>query len=153
MRTIVTTLVLAIVGVAVCLAWARLQSLRWKQAGRAKQQAKTIRRTTLAYSFQSGLSFADAVKMLGADKDRAKQSGVTAFGDWYERDSAWHAKLLSCRSHRGMSMNLYFFEDRNVLELKIAESEAARSAAVAFARHELLSALGARDVQPADSVN
>jgi len=102
----------------------------------------------LAYSFQTGLTYADAVKLLGADG-----SGSARFGEWYERDSAWYSELLSCRSYRGMWLNLYFFDEETILELKFDGSESGKAAAESVALKELLPALGARDIKPTGSVN
>jgi len=102
-----------------------------------------------AYSFQSDLTFEDAKKLLIPEVE-----GAGAFGEWYERDSAWYTNLLSCRSHPGLRMNLYFFDAENILELKLTQVDRRRVAeAEAFALGTILPALGARDVKPTDSVD
>ena len=102
-----------------------------------------------AFSFQTALSFGEAMKVLGI----GEEGGAKPLGDWYERDSAWYDRLLSRRDLPGVRMNLYFFDDENILELKYAEDGAQASDAEDFALKVLLPALGAREVKPCESVD
>ena len=139
MRTIVTTLGLALVGLAAVAVWEWWR--RRTRSGGEEEEAAPWR--IRAYSFQSELSFSDAKRMLEAG----------GLGEWYERDSAWYDQLLSCPARAGVRMNLYRFEDEWVLELKTSGADADRAGVEAFAVKTLLPALGARDAKETGPVN
>lgn len=139
MRTIVTMLGLALVGLAVGAAWGWWRRRSGDGGGEEEAAPWSVR----AYSFQSELSFSDAKRMLEAG----------GLGEWYERDSAWYDQLLSCRGSAGVRMNLYRFEDEWVLELKASGADADRAGVETSAEETLLPALGAREVKETGPVN
>jgi hypothetical protein len=102
-----------------------------------------------AFSFQTALTFGEAMKVLGI----GEEGGAKPLGDWYERDSAWYDRLLSRRDLPGVRVNLYFFDGENVLELKYAEDGPAAGEVEEWAVRVLLPALGARDVRSCESVD
>lgn len=89
------------------------------------------------------------MKVLGIGED----GGAKPLGEWYERDSAWYDRLLSRRDLAGVRVNLYFFDDENVLELKYAEDGPPAGEVEAWALKVLLPALGAREVEPCEPVD
>ena len=139
MRHLLTTLALILVALAI---GAVLQRRR-KLAKRAGEPNRALDWSIRAYSFQSDGSFDDAMALLVGGEH----------GEWFERDSAWWDQLMSCPARQGVRMNLYYFDDRNVLELKADSPDADRSGAETYALRTLLPALGAREVRRTSPVN
>ena len=102
-----------------------------------------------AFSFQTALTFGEAMKVLGIGEEGCAKP----LGEWYERDSSWYGRLLSHRDLPGVRVNLYFFDDENVLELKYSEGGPPVGEVEQWALEVLLPALGARKVTPCESVD
>lgn len=82
-----------------------------------------------------------------------EEGGAKPLGKWYECDSAWYDRLLSRRDLPGVRVNLYFFDNENVLELKYDEDGPPVSEVEEWALKVLLPALEAREVAPCESVD
>lgn len=153
---IVSSVVLVILAILAIVASSRGTLASWMGTNEVSSLGPFGRPYALGYSFQTDLSFAEVTSILGARGGGSTQPGRSPLWEWFERDSAWYDNLLSCSSPPpGVRMNLYFFDDENILEFKFTADVDAKDVQriLAFGLNELLPALGARDVKQSHSVD